>query len=71
MKEEGCKLMKQVLKVLSRKVAEERIPVLRLELDYELATLYEAMTEKNEEKMIKCKKKLEKLRQEMIELELF
>lgn len=62
--------MKQVLKVLSRKDGEERIPVLRLELDYELATLYEAILEKNEEKMNECKKKLEKLRQEMIKLEL-
>lgn len=48
---------------------EERIPVLRLELDYELALLYEAMQEKDEYKMKKCKEKLEQLRHEMLMLE--
>lgn len=62
--------MNQVLKVLNGNDGEKRIAVLRLELDYELATLYEAMTEKNEGKILESKKKLEKLRQEMINLEI-
>ncbi|TCS94663.1 hypothetical protein EDD58_10375 [Hazenella coriacea] len=48
---------------------EERIPVLRLELDYELALLFEAMQENNEYKMEQCKERLEELRREMLMLE--
>ena len=48
---------------------QKRLGVIRLELDYELATLYEAMVENNEEKKNQCKQKLEKLRQEMIALQ--
>jgi hypothetical protein len=61
-------IMKKVVNGLKRTDGEKRIAVLRLELDYELATLYEAMMENNEEKKKECKRKLEKLRQEMIRL---
>ncbi|HZG61243.1 MAG TPA: hypothetical protein VEY68_12365 [Anoxybacillus sp.] len=60
--------MKKVVNGLKRMDGEKRIAVLRLELDYELATLYEAMMENDEEKKKECKRKLEKLRQEMIRL---
>jgi hypothetical protein len=60
--------MKKVVNGLKRTDGEKRIAVLRLELDYELATLYEAMMENDEEKKKECKRKLEKLRQEMIRL---
>jgi hypothetical protein len=60
--------MKKVMNGLKRTDGEKRIAVLRLELDYELATLYEAMMENDEEKKKECKRKLEKLRQEMIRL---
>jgi hypothetical protein len=60
--------MKQVLNDLKRTEAERRIPVLRLEVDYELATLYDAMIIKDTKKITECKRKLEKLRQEMIRL---
>jgi hypothetical protein len=46
----------------------ERTAVLRLEMDYELATLFEAIEEKNEKKMKDCKQKLEKIRQELLRL---
>lgn len=46
----------------------ERTAVLRLEMDYELATLFEAIEEKNEKKMKDCKLKLEKIRQELLRL---
>jgi hypothetical protein len=61
--------MKQVLNDLKRTEAEKRIPVLRLEVDYELATLYDAMIIKDAKKIAECKRKLEKLRLEMIRLE--
>ncbi len=47
----------------------KRIPVLRLELDYELATLYDAMMEDDNQKKEECVQKLEVLRLEMIRLE--
>lgn len=61
--------MKEVVQTLKRTAAEERIPVLRLELNYELATLHDAiMTEDDEQ--IKCsKQRLEALRQELLILE--
>ncbi|EIJ81650.1 hypothetical protein PB1_01875 [Bacillus methanolicus PB1] len=46
----------------------ERTAVLRLEMDYELATLFEAINEKNEEKKNECKKNLENIRQELLKL---
>ncbi|MFZ3588101.1 hypothetical protein ACOI1C_02250 [Bacillus sp. DJP31] len=61
--------MKQVLNTQKRTDAEKRIPVLRLEVDYELVTLYDAMKESNAKQIIECKRKLEKLRQEKIRLE--
>ena len=60
--------MRQVINALKRTDAEKRIPVLRLELDYELATLYDAMMENDKQKK-KSVQKLEVLRLEMIRLE--
>ncbi|TYR79899.1 hypothetical protein FZC66_12210 [Priestia megaterium] len=61
--------MKQVVNMYKKNDRHKRLGVIRLELDYELATLYEAMVENNEEKKKQCKRKLEKLRQEMISLQ--
>ncbi|PWA13367.1 hypothetical protein DCC39_00290 [Pueribacillus theae] len=61
--------MKQVIQTLRRKDAEERLPVLHLELNYELATLYDAMVENDEAKINESKEKLESLRRELIRLE--
>lgn len=61
--------MKQLITVTRKKAEEkERTAVLRLEMDYELATLFEAMTEKNVIKQTECKRKLEKIRQELMRL---
>lgn len=61
--------MKQVINALKRRDAEQRIPVLRLEIDYELAVLYEAMGMSNQEAIDLCKEHLEELRTEMLRLE--
>ena len=63
-------LMKKTVNSLKRTDGEKRMAVLRLELDYELATIYEAMMENDEEKKKECKRKLEKLRQELMRLQL-
>jgi len=50
---------------------DERIPVLRLELDYELATLHELLEEGKLEEAERCKERIRKLRQEWILSEAF
>ncbi|MFD1415452.1 hypothetical protein [Oceanobacillus jeddahense] len=53
--------MKYVMEALRRKEAEERLPVIKLEIDYELATLYEAMQDENTVQIIKSKERLKQL----------
>lgn len=65
----GVCTVKQVIKMLKRNDAEKRIPVLRLEIDYELATLYDAMIAKDEEQIKKSKMILEQFRLEKLRLE--
>jgi len=60
--------LKQVSRSVKRNDGEKRIAVLRLELDYELATLYDAINENDEKKKKKCKQKIEMIRQEMLQL---
>ncbi|WP_026700083.1 hypothetical protein [Salibacterium aidingense] len=61
--------MEQVIQTFKRKDAEERIPVLRMEIDYELVSLHDAMAEESLEKINQCKVRLQQLRQELIRLE--
>jgi hypothetical protein len=66
---EGGRKVKQLMNTTLKKAVEkERTAVLRLEMDYELATLFEAIEENNEKKMKDCKQKLEKIRQELLRL---
>ena len=50
--------LKYVMEVLKRREIEERIPVLRLEIDYELVTLYDAMQANDTVEIIKAKERL-------------
>lgn len=68
--EKACSVtMDQVITALKRRDAEERIPVLRLELDYELSSLYDAIQMNDTEQINKSKELLRKLRREMLLLE--
>ncbi|WNC12876.1 hypothetical protein [Brevibacillus brevis] len=68
--EKSCNVtMDQVIAALKRRDSEERIPVLRLELDYELATLYDAMKAEDKGQMKESKERLKQLRREMLLLE--
>jgi hypothetical protein len=60
----------EVMQALISKRSDERIPVLRMELDYELATLQEALETGDQESVQLCKNKLLELRQEMLLLEM-
>lgn len=61
--------MKEVIKAYKSKDSEKRIPVLKMEIDYELAVLYEALQDKNTHRIDQCKARLMELRQEMLLLE--
>ncbi|MBG9768813.1 hypothetical protein [Bacillus vallismortis] len=60
--------MRQVVKEGFKEEKDNRVAVWRLEVDYELATLYEAMQKENEEQVEQSKNKLERLRKEWIRL---
>jgi hypothetical protein len=61
--------LQDIAKAYRSNRAEERIPVLRMELDYELASLAEALAEGNRAAADVCREKLEALRKEMLLLE--
>ncbi|SDJ75193.1 hypothetical protein [Sediminibacillus albus] len=60
--------MKYVMEAIKKREAEEKLPVIRMEIDYQLATLYEAMKQEDQEVMETSKGRLEELRKEMMEL---
>jgi hypothetical protein len=61
--------MKQTVKQNQPPESNNRMGVIKLELDYELATLFEAMQENDEAKKTETKRKLERLRKEWIKLQ--
>lgn len=62
-------LLKQLVNSNRKKSIEnEKTAVLRLEMDYELATLFDAMREQNDDAKKDCKQRLEKIRSELINL---
>jgi hypothetical protein len=60
----------EMIRAFQSKRAEERVPVLRYEIDYELATLAEAIRRGDEEGITAHKQKLNGLRSEMLQLEM-
>ncbi|KZZ83002.1 MULTISPECIES: hypothetical protein [Bacillaceae] len=61
--------MKQVIKAAQPRELKNRISVIQLELDYELATLFDAMQDNNEDQKSESKQRLEKLRREWLKLQ--
>lgn len=59
--------MKHVMEALRKREAEEKLPVIRMEIDYELVTLHDAMVAGDEEQIKKSKKRLSDLRRQLIE----
>ncbi|GGA83545.1 hypothetical protein GCM10008025_28340 [Ornithinibacillus halotolerans] len=60
--------MKYILEEVRRQEEKEKIPVIKMEIDYELLTLYDAMQEQDNVQMIKSKERLKQLRQKLLEL---
>jgi len=61
--------MKFVMETLRKRELKEQLPVIRLEIDYELLTLYDAMQVEDKVQIIKSKEKLTQLRNKKIEIE--
>ena len=61
--------MKQVIQVTrKRDLKTEQMAVLRMELDYELAVLFEALEEQNSSSITASKEKIGMIRQELLSL---
>lgn len=60
----------EMVQAFKSKRAEERVAVLRLELDYELALLHEALESNDAEQVAVCKERLKEMRSEMLQLEM-
>jgi len=62
--------VEEMLQAFRSKRAEQRARVLRMEIDYELAVLYEALQHGRTEEADACKQRLKSMRLEMMQLEL-
>ncbi|SDL78335.1 hypothetical protein [Sediminibacillus halophilus] len=60
--------MKYVMEAIKKREAEEKLPVIKLEIDYELITLYDAMKDNDQRAMEISKQRLNELRREMLAL---
>jgi hypothetical protein len=61
--------MKQVMNTSKKRdVQQQRMNVLRLEMDYELAVLFEAIQTKNKDTQTKSKQKLMSIREELMKM---
>ncbi|MDX5475891.1 MAG: hypothetical protein LPK00_10200 [Bacillaceae bacterium] len=61
--------MTQVVKPWKKRTIENRRKVLKLEIDYELVTLHDAIIANDKKTIKETKEKLEKLRSEILSLE--
>lgn len=58
--------MKQIVKIIRKVDIEKQYKhILQLEIDYELASLFSAMNEQNENEIEKSKKRLAEIREEL------
>lgn len=61
--------MKFVMETLREEELKQKLPVILMEIDYELLTLYDAMQEENHIQVINSKEKLIFLREQKLKLE--
>ncbi len=65
----GVALLKFVMEIIKREEAKERLPVIKMEIDYELLTLFDALEDDDQVQIIKSKERLKFLRKQLIEIE--
>lgn len=61
--------MRQVINGYKKNSTEKRLMVLKLEIDYQLTTLHDAMVEEDQTQIKRSKDILEKYRKELLSLE--
>jgi hypothetical protein len=61
--------LKYILEEVRRQEEKEKIPVVKMEIDYELLTLYDALQEQDSVQIIKSKERLKHLRMKLLELQ--
>jgi hypothetical protein len=61
-------ILKYILEEVRRNEEKEKIPVIRMEIDYELLTLYDALQADDKVQIIKSKEKLKLLRKKLLSL---
>ncbi|WP_077622154.1 hypothetical protein [Sediminibacillus massiliensis] len=60
--------MKYVMEALKQREAQEKIPGIRMEIDYELVTLHDALQENDQQEIERTKHRLNELREQLYEL---
>ncbi|WP_306418993.1 hypothetical protein [Paucisalibacillus globulus] len=60
--------LKYILEEVRKNEEKEKIPVIRMEIDYELLTLYDALQAEDKVQIIKSKEKLKLLRKKLLSL---
>ncbi|HLR62256.1 MAG TPA: hypothetical protein VK097_07430 [Lentibacillus sp.] len=58
--------MKYVIEDLRKEIDRKKLPVIRIEIDYELMTLYDAIQANDKVQIIKSKEKLKQLRLQLM-----
>ncbi|TMN23450.1 hypothetical protein FH966_11555 [Lentibacillus cibarius] len=61
--------MKYVVENLRRQADKNKLPVIRIEIDYELMTLYDAIQANDRVQIIKSKERLKTLRLQLLDLQ--
>ncbi len=58
-----------MMEAIWREEAKKQLPAIRLEIDYELVTLYDALQVDDRVQIIRSKEKLEQLRLQLLQIE--
>lgn len=56
------------MQAIEKQEAKQKLPVVRMEIDYELMSLYDAMQAEDKTEMIKIKEKLKTLHHQLTEI---
>lgn len=60
--------MKYLMQAIERQEAKQQLPVVRMEIDYELMTLFDAMQADDTTEIIKAKEKLKSLHYQLTQI---
>lgn len=61
--------LRYVMEIVHQQVAKEQLPIIKMEIDYELLTLYDAIQEKDEVQIKVSKERLKQLRLKWLQIE--